>query len=289
MSHDAGMGYTEPSKDNIVRWSKNQVGDLRRQFGCGARAFDLRGACSDDGVVRIHHGLFVIDTPLRKALEDLVAVAGEHPEELILVQYQQYMPDDESCRRAVWDVSEGLGLMKSVGGGGESCEVLRGLTVGQAKEYGRLDNGGHVFVFEAGHGCTLGRGDLNCYTKLNDSERFASCLLEPGSSGPTSRVNEMVETLVDLASVCPPDDGRILSTAGHWQYDLDQFTAILQYHSSLLMDVYFSDLHHWIANRTGDMNYIGLLGLDNVCDRGTEIYKKLSHKIEDLSSTYGIP
>ncbi|KAF4698919.1 hypothetical protein FOZ63_027477 [Perkinsus olseni] len=286
MSHDAGMGYTEPSLQNIVRWSKNQVGDLRQQVDCGARAFDMRGACGDDGVVRIHHGIFVIDVPLRKALEDLIAVAGERPQELLLVQYQQYLPDTEECRREVWKVSEGLGLMKSLGGGGDSCEKLRGLTVGEAKEYGKLANGGHIFVFEAGGNCTLGRGNLNCYTKPDDSQTFESCFPQFGSSGPSAGVTEMVDTLVDLASVPPPEDGRLRSTAGHWQYNLQQFTGILQYHSSLLMDVYFSDLHYWIANRTREMDYVGLLGLDNVCDRGLGIYNKLSQRIEELSSIH---
>ncbi|KAF4746833.1 hypothetical protein FOZ62_009246, partial [Perkinsus olseni] len=175
MSHDAGMGYTEDSLQNIVRWSKNQVGHLKQQVDCGARAFDMRGACGDDGVVRIHHGIFVIDVPLRKALEDLIAAAGERPEELLLVQYQQYLPDTEECRREVWKVSEELGLMKSLGGGGDSCEKLRGLTVGEAKDYGKLANGGHIFVFEAGENCTLGRGNLNCYTKPDDSQTFESC------------------------------------------------------------------------------------------------------------------
>ncbi|KAF4677387.1 hypothetical protein FOL47_001973 [Perkinsus chesapeaki] len=278
------MGYTDPSLEDIVRWSKNQVGDLQQQLDCGARAFDLRGACRDDGVVRIHHGIFVINVPLQRALQDLITWAGTHPDELLLVQYQQYLPDTEECRREVGNVSESLGLMKSFGGSGMPCDELRGLTVGDAKRLGRLANGGHVFVFEAGN-CTLGRGDVECYTKESDGDALSYEPCFADGHGPSVKVKEMVDTLIELFSDAPPEDGRITTTAAHWQYDFNQFNGITEHHSSLLMDEYFSNLHYWIAAKMDEMEHIGLLGLDNVCDRGLLIYDKLLRRIDDHLSS----
>lgn len=73
-------------------------------------------------------------------MRETITWANRNPQELVVVSNSHYSPNNADCRNKVWELMNNLKLMRSVGSDG-SCEQLRGMTVGDAKQLSRTGGG----------------------------------------------------------------------------------------------------------------------------------------------------
>ncbi|KAF4676101.1 hypothetical protein FOL47_006709 [Perkinsus chesapeaki] len=299
MTHDSATGYLNASLDFFTKMAKTQVGGFAKQLGCGARAFDLRPEChpnrQGDLKLTMHHAEMEIKYPLKTALQDIISWANANPSELILVGLSHYSPNNTDCREAVWQLTEELGLMKSIGSGScPSCGAVTDMSVGEAKKASAIDGGGHVFVIEADDNACVAENYVPAITCYNESsfagnkpDDFGVCYPSDAKGGYSEYANKQLFDYIQkmAASTAERNNSKLQMNQAHWQYSIPLYTGVDAKHSSIIMDEYFSEVNKRVVDLVGDMEFLNLLEVDNVCNYGPQLQDAVNSRIGRLTST----
>ena len=170
MAHDAATVYLSASrliKTSVYNWTKTQSGPAGSSSGtvsdlltCGARSLDWRPRWSDGRLVA-HHGDVEVAHLFSSSLSEIASWCGANPSELVMVHIWDCTSDDDTvdCNA---EVDRALSDLPKV----DDCDVLKGVTVGEAKALALLPGGGHLLpIFVNGGLCTADNyvDSLSCW------------------------------------------------------------------------------------------------------------------------------
>jgi hypothetical protein len=258
MAHDAATTY-RPQYSLLGRLLPTQVqtqpeGGFAALLDCGARALDVRPCYTHEGQLYMHHGPAAIKRRLEDALREVVAWAGRHREELVLVYLSHCgggidcaggtEKPNAHCDSATADLLGKLGITLL-----QSVEI----SYGEARKRGRLAGGGLVLAFTQ--------------ARENYDASIQYC------EGPKVKAGAFADLFAYMDRIAsePPAGGELVITQAHWQ---DPHTTLIDGCAETVLKMESaSKLNAEVARRisAGQWPHLNLLEVDNVCDQGAEL------------------
>ena len=279
MTHDAASGYLGGGLVNA--WTKTQLGGLRQQLDCGARAFDARPLLSAKSQLIWHHGAISIDYPFANSLADIIEWAGKNPTELVLLLISDC--SGAGCSAAVDDALRARNVTSL-----SSCNSLRGLTYGVARTRSRLPNGGSLLAVtgpsakSGGTGCSIGNYEpsMACTgfdgeEEQSDPDAFYGCWKSDATHA--NPIGRMLSYLDSVASHGLSDTYFTQHQALWQESDASVAIGALR-NSSLVRDELESGLNGMLAAEVRKGRWAGnvsLFEVNDVCDGGSELLAAL--------------
>ena len=264
MSHDAASGEISEDRDHVVAdWTKTQSVGLVAQLGCGVRAFDYRPTYQD-GTIYAHHGGITIHVEMKQSLQDIINWANQNPDDLIILYLSHW--DGDGCKEAVTDLLTSFQINTIT-----TCNTLATLTYAEAKAASQLANGGYLLAI---YDCTNEYYDssINCYAK-----EFTCYDSWPENT--TSIPFDALQTYMLQTTTQDPTtkESLLWMAQAHWQSTAGSVTLGTLHKSSLVEDEKRSQINAFIEQqiRKGSYPSLNFLELDEVCDRGIEIYQAI--------------
>lgn len=265
MSHDAASGEISESRDHVVAdWTKTQSVGLVAQLDCGVRSFDYRPTSTKDGKIYAHHGGITIHVEMKDSLRDIMKWANKHPDDLVVMYISHW--DGDGCQDAVTNLLKSLSINTIT-----ECSSLSTLTYGEAKQASKLTGGGYLIAV---YDCTNEYYDdsINCYSK--DFTCYDSW---PDNT--KSIPFQALSTYMTKTTSSDPTETEALfwMAQAHWQSTAGSVTLGTLHNSSIVQDERRSEINLFIEQNilSGSYPYLNFLELDEVCDRGTEIYQAI--------------
>lgn len=259
MSHDAASGEIAEDRDHVLAdWTKTQSVGLVPQLDCGVRAFDYRPTLSKNGTLFAHHGGIVIHVPMASSVKDILRWANSHPDDLVIIYLSHW--DGDGCQEAVTELLNSYSVYTV-----SNCVDLQTLTYGQAKKKAALKLGGYVM---AAYDCTEENYDskIICYSK------DFTCYDEDTKSVP---MNDLANYMTKTTAIDPTVASPIFWMAqAHWQSTAASITLGTLHNSSIVQDERRAGVNAFVEQSILSSSYpfLNFLELDEVCDRGQEIY-----------------
>eukprot|EP00406_Dinophysis_acuminata_P069957 CAMPEP_0179269416 /NCGR_PEP_ID=MMETSP0797-20121207/30946_1 /TAXON_ID=47934 /ORGANISM="Dinophysis acuminata, Strain DAEP01" /LENGTH=446 /DNA_ID=CAMNT_0020977731 /DNA_START=88 /DNA_END=1428 /DNA_ORIENTATION=- len=282
-AHDAGTGYF---KDDVCKglasvtnnWAVNQQrGGFKAQLECGARAFDVRPYVSG-GKLIFHHGDVHFNHDFSAAMRDITEWLKGEPDEFVLL-YINDCGGGGDCSKKSIDAVRAAGIQVL------HHNSLASMTLGSAKEKGRLSGGGSALAFVDGIETNYD-ASIQCYRGGHDCTDGAD-----GHARMKSMYAYLDRTLNGARS--NRDNGRLWLAQAHWQYDHGSvFRGTMAGHCIIDNErkVLGAGVNTLVARKIRDGAYphVNLLGVDNVCHSGPELLQALRDNVPaDPQKLYG--
>lgn len=300
MTHDAGTGYVNSETCSFFHLENNYVitqkqGPFSSQLDCGARALDLRPYV-DSGRLLMHHGPAMVDHDVADALSNVRGWVAQHPGELVVVYTShcdgRSQSDRDSCKNKTAAVMAAVGIVEL------DCATLRGMTVADAMDRGRLDGSGGSVVAISDCGVDENYDpSVKCYgdiiqdgvaqqSSAMDVGRLLTDGGEPndhfvcyGSGAQKAFAGLWAYMERECNTQEPPhaDDGHLWTAQAHWQYDPKSISQGELHHSCIIADESASGVNKQLAAkiRQGAFKHMNLLEVDNVCDGGPALLQAM--------------
>jgi hypothetical protein len=265
MSHDSASGEIVPERDHVLAdWTRTQDVGLVPQLDCGARSFDYRPIFGHDNIIYAHHGGVTIHVPMATSVKDIMSWANKHPEDLIVLYLSHW--EGDNCKEEVAKLLDSMKINTI-----EDCNVLKTITYGEAKKQSALKLGGSLMAV---YDCTEEYFDqkINCYSK--DFTCYDSWPENTKSVPFTNLANYMKKTTATDPTVLQP---IFWMAQAHWQSTASSITFGTLHNSSVVQDERRSQVNLYIEQSILNHSYpfLNFLELDELCDRGTEIYQAI--------------
>jgi len=291
-AHDSATSYArEPTctpHAPINSYAVTQPkGGYRQLLDCGARALDMRPWLKADGTLILHHGAVKFDTPLARALADVVEWSDAHADTFVLVQLGHFGGDEDTgglCKNRSFEALDRAGI-RSISG-----NAIRGMKLGSAMELGRLPGGGSVLGVSRNDVHANYEEEVQCYGNVSD-RRLDEGGASAGEFRTTARrfscrdetqqpaFERFWEYMANISNTTDPPhkDGLLWTTQAHWQYDAELPVQGAANRSCILKDEREAGVNRKLAARirSGDYRHFNLLEVDNVCDSGADLFLAL--------------
>lgn len=219
-----------------------------------------------------HHGPVVVHKLMRETMIEIQLWGRANPSELIVITVSHCVTErfhnnyySGECRSAALQLLYDLNIHTVT-----NCDDLKNMTYAKAIEKGTI-----LAVF----GCSYGFCDpsITCYMVENSVEYVCyDTSRQPNSTSlPWSKLTSF---LIDNTFQPPVTDGILWSIGGNWQSSAESDVLGTFHNSSILLDEERSGLNKWLISfiRNGNIKYMNLFGVDNVCDNGLEIVSAIN-------------
>jgi len=266
-SHDSATGEILEERDKIiVKWTRTQEGTIVQQLDCGTRALDYRPFLHENGTLYAHHGPSVIFKPLEETLAEIQEWGTRNPTELVVISLSHCVTERfhnnyyaDSCHDALLELLNQKNIHTVT-----DCTELADMTMEDALQ------GGTIL---AEVGCSSGYWDPS----LTCSDKDYICYDSWPEGTKTIPWTNLQNFLLTSASTFPAEGGKFWGYGANWQSSAESVVFGTLHNSSLILDEVRSDLNAWTASliQSGQLQYIGMLGVDNVCHNGLSIYEAL--------------
>ncbi len=268
-THDSATGELDEERDKILaKWSRTQHGGIIDQLNCGARSLDYRPYLSKAGVLYAHHGPTVIYKSMRSTFEELIQWGRQNPTELVIVSLSHCVEErihnnyyGDGCHDAMLNLLEEFRIHTITN---DDCSPLNTLTMEKALTRGNI---------LALVGCSNGYWDPSLTCTAKDYVCYDSWP-ENTSSIPWTNLQNSV---YQWSSFVPVNDGKFWGWGSNWQSSAESVVFGTLHNSSLILDEERSGINAWTAQaiRDGKFKYMNMLGIDNVCHNGADIFQAL--------------
>jgi hypothetical protein len=265
MAHDAASGEIIPERDHVlIDWTRTQSTGLVGQLDCGARSFDYRPYLLEDTLFA-HHGTVVVHKTMSSSIDDIMGWCNTNPEELV-VMYVTSCDGGDSCMEKSIELLGSKNVYTVT-----DCDALSTLTYNDAKKFGQVNGGGSMIAVVE---CTTENYDptINCYGK------DYACY-DTWPDGTSDLPMNQIKTYITSTAAADPtlSSPNLWMNQAHWQSDAASVVLGTLHNSSLLEDESRSGLNVWVeqAIRGGQLKFVNIVELDNVCDNGANILSAL--------------
>lgn len=271
ISHDAATGELYMDRDHVVAdWGRTQSTGLVGQLNCGSRSFDYRPYLKDN-VLIAHHGPLLIHKEMRESVTEIVNWTKENSNELVIMIISHCDSNADSSSDCI---NESIKLLSEMNVYTiTNCDDLATLTYEKALELANTsdDGSGLIAIID----CVAENYDstINCYGK--DFICYDSWP-ENTTDIPWSYMKQYM-SLVTKKPTEQQQGSQLYMAQAHWQSNALGDTLGTLHNSSLLADEYRSGVNSWVVEsiNANEFEFINLLELDNVCDKGNEIAQAL--------------
>eukprot|EP01038_Epipyxis_sp_PR26KG_P005315 gene5315-7379_t len=268
-THDSATGEFEDSRDHIVtRWAQTQRGSIVDQLDCGARSLDYRPYLSNNGTLYAHHGPIVVYKKMDDTIQEILRWTEENPTELIIISLSHCVDERfnnnyyaDSCHTQMQQLLNQYNIHLITN---NDCSPLDTMTMESA-----LSKGNILAII----GCSTGYWDPSLTCTSKDYVCYDSWPTNT-SSIPWSKLED---SLLYWSSFVPVSNGIFWGYGANWQSSAESDIFGTLHNSSLLLDEERSGINAWTTKtiQQGRLQYINMLGIDNVCDGGEELFKAL--------------
>ncbi len=268
-THDSATGEIHDERELILaKWSRTQNGGIIDQLNCGARSLDYRPYLSKSNVLFAHHGPVVVNKSMKSTLEELIAWGRQNPTELVVLSLSHCVDErfhnnyySNACYDAMLDLLKTFHIHTITN---DDCSPLNTMTMENALAHGNI---------LAVAGCSTGYWDpkLTCTAK-----EYVCYDSWPANSSHIPWTN-FENAVFEWSSYVPVDDGKFWGWGSNWQSSAESVIFGTLHNSSLILDEERSNLNSWTAQtiRDGKFKFLNMLGVDNVCHNGAEIFQAL--------------
>lgn len=268
-THDSATGELDEDRDKILaRWSRTQNGSILDQINCGARSLDYRPYLSKDGVLYAHHGPTVIYKAMRETLTELLQWGHNNPGELIIISLSHCVEERfhnnyyaDACHESMLSLLSEMHIHTITS---DNCSPLNTMTMEAALAKGPV---------LAMVGCATGYWDPSLTCTSKDYVCYDSWPANTSSIA----WNKYLDSVYKWSSFIPVDDGTIWGFGANWQSSAESVVFGTLHNSSLVLDEERSNMNAFTAQaiRDGKFQYLNMVGVDNVCHNGEDIFQAL--------------